>query len=147
MFNKTTYFIFIFFFNLQLMSNVFSLNKSFDKNDVDTNRFLSVYFLVEEKEFSFFESNNFTIFFKFVDIDLNSFLHVDVICSNYIHLKQRFCLERISVSLLINQNVVFDEKLNKLDLLSRKNLRENETNTKVFEKKMRFEKMTFEITT
>ena len=78
--------------------------------------------------------NNFTIFFNFVEINLSSLLHVDVICLNFSHLKQRFYFEKIKVSLLNNWSTAFDDKLKKRSLLLKKVFRENETNTKIFEK-------------
>ena len=62
-------------------------------------------------------------------------MHVDVICSNFLYLKQRFGLKKINAFLLINRNVVFDEKLNKRDLFSKKVFGKNEIDTKIFEKK------------
>ena len=44
MFNKAIILVLFLFFNLQLMSNVFSLNKVLVKNNVDTNKFSSFSF-------------------------------------------------------------------------------------------------------
>ena len=100
-----------------------------------TNKELFRFFRIYEIFYLFFKSNNFTISFKFVDIDLSSLFHVDVICLNFLHLKQRFDLKRINAFLLINRKAAFDEKLNKFDLFSKKIFRENEIDIKIFEKK------------
>ena len=99
--------------------------------------------MLTEKEFLqfFFEWNNFTISFSFVDINLNSFLHVDVIVK-FLHLKQRSCFEKINAFLLIHRNVTFDDKLNKHDLFSKKYFVKTKLKQKFSKKKATSEKAT-----
>ena len=139
MFNNVNVLNLSLFFKIKKVLNVRSLNKFSDINHVITKK-LCHFFRVYKKEFSFFELNNFMIFFNFVDINLYLFSHVEITCFDFLHLKQRFYFERIYVSLLINRSTAFDEKLNKRNLLSKKNFRKNDKNAKIMTNKIKTSK-------
>ena len=128
------------------MSNVFSLNRFLERNDVDINQFSSSFF-ASMKKILIFRIEQFHNFFQIRRHRFKLIFARRCSMFKFFIFETTSLFKKINAFSLINRNVVFDEELNKRDLLSKKIFRKNEIDTKVFKKKITFKKMTSKITT